>query len=97
MEAIKKRVEKNPNGTMAKALKTIHNSRNQAHEFTGKSISNANASIGRGNVGINSNNLGNITVNTLLDNGVIVQGTYPLMKAMQAKEISIQSKKGGLH
>lgn len=97
MEAIQKRVEKSPNGTLARTIRTIHNSRNQAHEFSGKSIANSNASVARGNVGINSKTLGNITVNTLLDNGVIVQGTYPLIKAMQAKEINLQAKKGGLH
>ena len=97
MEAIKKRVEKNPNGTLARTIRTIHNSRNQAHEFAGKSIANSNAAVASGNIGINSKSLGNITVNTLLDNGVIVQGTYPLIKAMQAKEINLQAKKGGLH
>jgi len=97
MEAIQKRVEKNPNGILARTIRTIHNSRNQAYEFAGKSIANNNAAVASGNIGINSKSLGNITVNTLLDNGVIVQGTYPLIKAMQAKEINLQAKKGGLH
>lgn len=97
MQAIHKRMEKNPNGILGRALRTLNNAQNQAHEFTGKHIANHSASIARGDVGSNSKNQGNITVNTMLDNGTIVSGTYPLYKALQAKEINIQSKKGGLH
>ncbi|MQS51655.1 tape measure protein [Companilactobacillus mishanensis] len=97
MEAINKRMAKNPNGVLGKAINTLHNARSQAHEFTGRYIANRNASVARGEVGHNSLDLGNVTVNTMIDNGTIVSGTYPLIKALQAKEINIQSKKGGLH
>lgn len=97
MEAIQKRVRNNPNGKMAKAIKTINNAKTQAHEFVGKGIANVQNAVTGGAVGVPGIGGGSITVNTLLDNGTIANGTYPIYKAMQAKEINIVQKKGGLH
>lgn len=95
MEAIQARVEKNPNSVFGRAVKTIHNAQNQAHQFAGHNISNVSkASVGRGEIS-GATTGGNITINTNLDNGTIASGQYPIIKALQSKEINIQTKKGG--
>lgn len=96
MEAIQKRIEKNPNGTMAKAMNTIHNAKTQAHEFVGKGIANVKNTVANGQASI-ANIKGDITSNIYLDGQQIAKTTYPIYKAMQSKEISVQTKKGGLH
>lgn len=48
MEAIQKRIEKNPNGKMAKAISAINTVKTQTHEFVGKGIANVTNSTNSG-------------------------------------------------
>lgn len=97
MEAMKKRIEKNPNGTLAKAVKNVENAKEQAHAFAGKAIANVHNSMNGGQSMSATGVDGNINNNIYLDGKTIASSTYPIYKGMQAKEINIQTKKGGLH
>ena len=95
MEAIQARVAKNPNGILGKALSTLNGVQAQAHSFAGRAIANrSGASVGRGDLLATGGNYGSLTINSVLDSRVLATATYPATKAMQAKEINVNSKKG---
>lgn len=93
MQVMKKRIESQPNGRLARAMNGIDST--SIHTFSSNQPRNTNVST-HGITG-RVNESGNISVNTLLDSGQIASATYPIYKAKQAKEINILAKKGGLH
>lgn len=99
MQAIQKRIEKNPNGKLGKAIHAIKNAQDQSHQFTGRLVAGNNSAVRHANgMATTSDQMGgNVTINTQLDSGAIVSATYPKYKLLQSKEININSKKEGLH
>ncbi|QYY86101.1 tape measure protein [Pediococcus pentosaceus] len=98
METIAERLQKSPNGKLARALSTINHVSEQAHQFAGKAIANVQNSANNNNGAMAATDGGNIKIVTNLDGKTIADATYPINQARQARQINLETKKkGGFH
>ncbi|WP_432223508.1 hypothetical protein [Pediococcus pentosaceus] len=98
METIAERLQKSPNGKLARALSTINHVSEQAHQFAGKAIANVQNSANNNNGVMAATDGGNIKIVTNLDGKTIADATYPINQARQARQINLETKKkGGFH
>lgn len=98
METIAERLQKSPNGKLARALSTINHVSEQAHQFAGKAIANVQNSANNNNGAMAATDGGNIKIVTNLDGKTIADAAYPINQARQARQINLETKKkGGFH